>query len=136
MRKDVPGSSRGHVTAEEIGELGERRDVEVDHIHGALDRDFQKVAVQAVSGIVHQDIDRHRLRVETAFQPAGRAGRGKIDRLDHHIDPYLLRRSEASFSIGSSLRAANTRLTFCAAKSRLYPHLGKRPFRRCGRDVA
>src|SRR5437899_4400682 len=29
--------------------------------------------------------------------------------------PYLRRRSEASFSIGSCRRAANTRLTFCAA---------------------
>src|SRR5689334_7895792 len=30
--------------------------------------------------------------------------------------PYLRRRSEASFSIGSCRRAANTRLIFCAAR--------------------
>jgi hypothetical protein len=32
------GSPRGHVAAEEIGQFSGRRDVELDHIHGALDR--------------------------------------------------------------------------------------------------
>src|SRR6185312_16696247 len=50
--KDVSRSPRGHVTAEQVGQLRERRDVELDHIYGALDRGFQKVAVQAVSGII------------------------------------------------------------------------------------
>jgi hypothetical protein len=45
--------------------------------------------VQAVSGIVQQDVDGHRPRVETAFQAAGRARRGKIDRLDQHIHPVF-----------------------------------------------
>src|SRR5215207_9692139 len=77
--KDMSRSPCSHVAAEEVGQLGERRDVELDHIYGALDRGFQKVAVQAESGIVQQDVDRHRTRVETAFQATGRAGRGKID---------------------------------------------------------
>jgi hypothetical protein len=87
--KDVSRLPRGHVAAEEIGHLGERRDVELDHIHGALDWRFLKIAVQAVSGVVHQDVNRDRPRVETAFQAAGRAGRGKIDCLDHHIHPVF-----------------------------------------------
>src|ERR1043166_3602694 len=52
--KDVSRSPHGHVPAEEIGQLRERRDVELDHVDGAFDRGFQKAAVQAVSGIVHR----------------------------------------------------------------------------------
>src|SRR6266498_3471926 len=68
----MPRSPRGHVAAEEMSQLSERRDAELDHVQGALDRHFLKIAGQAVSGIVHQDIDRHRPLIEAAFQAPGR----------------------------------------------------------------
>jgi hypothetical protein len=113
--KYMSRSPLGHIAAEEIGQLCERRDVELDHVRGAVDRRFQQVAVQAVSGIVQQDVDGHRPRVETAFQAAGRAGEARSITSTSTSTPYLRRRSEASFSIDSCRRAANTRLTFCAA---------------------
>jgi hypothetical protein len=87
--KDMSGSPLSHIAAEEIGQLGERRDIQLNHVDGLLDRRFQKIAVQTVAGIVHQDVDRYRLRIEVVFRAAGRAGLGQINRLDHHIHPVF-----------------------------------------------
>ena len=114
-REGYVRTPRGHVAAEEIAQLGERRDVELDHVDGALDRRFQKIALQSVSGVVHQDVDRYRPFVEAALQAAAAPGEARSIASTSTSTPYLRRRSAASFSIGSRRRAASTRLTFCAA---------------------
>ena len=103
-------SPLSHIAAEEIRQLGERCDVELDHVLGALDRRFQKIAGKPYPALFSKISIATDLASRLAFQTAGRAGRAKIDRLDQRIHPYLRWRSEASLFIDSSRRATNTRI--------------------------
>src|SRR5262245_45806266 len=67
-QEDVTPSAFHHIACKDISEFGHRDHVQLQHVSDLFQRLIEEGAVQAVAGIVHQNINRNATLVESGFE--------------------------------------------------------------------
>ena len=102
--QDVSGAALRHVVRVHVRQFRQRDDVELQHVRGARQRLPDELPVEAVSGIVDQQVDHQALRVRPGLEGRRSIGRGQVHRL--HDDPHLVLAPQPLGQLFHRLRAA------------------------------
>src|SRR4051794_11546388 len=80
-KQNLPSSSLPHILRKDVGDRGQARDIELHHGEGCIELAVDEGALQAVAGVIDQEIDLNATLMEPLVQLNDRRNVREIDLL-------------------------------------------------------
>jgi hypothetical protein len=88
--QNFPATPLSHILREHVRDSGQARDVQLHHRQHRVERSVRKRSLQAVTGVVDQDVNRNAPLVESFLQSNDCRDIGKIHLLHNDLNTVLL----------------------------------------------